>query len=192
MKQRSFFESTSKSEKKYFASRKTHGGTSIGRKLKRPLVPGKWTHLILKSDKAKGTLSFLTPKNQQIIREVVRAKSKKFGIRIKDDVNMGNHLHMTIKFSQRENFQKFLKSITALIARKITGAKKGKKFGRFWQDLAFTRVVTSALELLQLTKYFQANRIQRDQGQKAREEYLDKVNRWIKSLRIGEKSFSSA
>lgn len=183
MKQTSLFENVSKSEKKYFSSRKSHGGISTGRKLKRPLVPGKWIHLVLKSDKAKGRLSFLTPKNGQIVRRILREKSKKFGVTVAKYQNMGNHLHLMVKFSSRESFQKFLKASTALIARKVTGAKKGMKFGKFWQGLAFTRVVTSAIELLQLKGYFDANKRQREQGPRAREAHLEKLNAWIKSLK---------
>jgi REP element-mobilizing transposase RayT len=183
MKQKSFFETTSKSEKQYFSSRKTHGGPQKGRKLKRPLIEEKWTHLTLKSDKAKGEFSFLKEKNNQFINKTLKEKAKKFGVVIGDCVNMGDHLHIKVKFSKRELFQKFLISITGLIARFITKARKGFKFGKFWSGLAYTRILTSAFEVTQFKGYFEANHIQREMGYTQRKLYLKSFNSWIKHLR---------
>jgi REP element-mobilizing transposase RayT len=183
MKQKSFFETTSKSEKQYFSSRETHGGPQKGRKLKRPLIEGKWTHLTLKSDKAKGEFSFLKVKNNQFINKTLKEKAKKFGVIIGDYVNMGDHLHIKVKFSKRELFQKFLISITGLIARFITKARKGFKFGKFWSGLAYTRILTSAFEVTQLKGYFEANHIQREKGYTQRKLYLKSYNSWIQSLK---------
>ena len=57
--------------------RTTHGGVdSKGRRKEyRPLSEKKWIHLTLKSEKAKGPWSFLNPKNQQIIREILKSVS---------------------------------------------------------------------------------------------------------------------
>jgi len=104
-----------------------------------------------------------------------------------DGANVGNHLHLKIKIQNRESFQKFLKAVTCLIARKITGAKKGYKFGRFWQGLAFTRVLTSSLEELNLKGYIKANRIQAEKGELAREKFLRKFNAWVYRERLREK-----
>jgi REP element-mobilizing transposase RayT len=91
---------------------------------------------VLKSEKARGKLSFLAPANKILVSETLRQKAKKFGIRIDQIANVGNHIHLKIKISNRENFQKFLNATTTLIARKITGACRGKPFGKFWQGLA--------------------------------------------------------
>lgn len=173
-----YFDSTA-AKKRY--GRTQHGGvkTKGFRKLERPLSTRKWIHLVLKSDKAKGHLSFLLPKNQQMVRQILREKSKKFGVKIADGANVGNHLHLKIKIQNRESFQKFLKSMTCLIARKITGARKGHKFGRFWQGLAFTRVLTSSLEELNLKGYIKANRIEAVKGEKARQVFLRQFNAWV-------------
>ena len=136
--------------------RTQHGGASTKghRKLERPLSTKRWIHLVLKSDKAKGFLSFLHAKNKTWVEGILRAKAKKFGVRIDQMVNMGNHFHLKIKISSREGMGQFLKSTTTQIARKLTGARRGKPFGRFWQGLAFTRVLMSSLEELHLRGYF--------------------------------------
>lgn len=112
--------------------RRSHGGSaSRGLKLERPLSTRDWVHLILKSEKARGPMSFRSAKNQAWIESTVKEKAKKFGIRIADFANVGTHLHIKLRLSSRENFQRFLKAVTTLIARKVTGARRGRPFGRF-------------------------------------------------------------
>jgi hypothetical protein len=180
-KQQSIFDyfQTTSTRRRY--GRTTHGGAKgqNRRKLERPLSTKSWIHLVLKSDKAVGRYSFLHIQNSTWVEALIRAKAKKFYVRIDQFVNVGNHLHLKIKIARREDFQKFLKSITCLIARKITGAVRGKKFGRFWQGLAFTRVLKSSLEVLNLKGYLRANEIEASQSYHAREKYLKMFNRWV-------------
>lgn len=170
-------------KKKY--GRTTHGGTASKGKRKefRPLSTKRAIHVVLKSDKAKGALSFLLPKNKLLVEKILKEKARKFGVKIADLANVGNHLHLKVRAQSRQSFQKFLKAVTCLIARKMTGARKGKKFGRFWQGLAFTRVLTSAFEELQLKGYIDANRFQASQGYKQREAYLSEFNSWVYKLK---------
>ena len=126
-----------------------------------------------------------------MIRRILREKSKKFGVTIADGANVGNHLHLKIKIQNRDGFQKFLKAVTCLIARRITGARKGFKFGRFWQGLAFTRVLTSSLEELNLKGYIKANRIQAKKGVAAREQFLKQFNAWVLRERREEQALES-
>jgi REP element-mobilizing transposase RayT len=159
------------------------GGTSLKkrRKIKRPLIPGLPTHVVFKSSKAKGELSFY--KHKHLVAALLKAKSKKFFIEILEFVNMGNHLHLKIRFKSTDNVGKFLKSFSATLARAITGAKRGKKFGKFWDGLVFTRVITSKFEELGLRGYFEGNHLQRELGYKERERYLNAFNRFLYRLR---------
>lgn len=180
-KQESLFQFSNDNETHRRYSRVVHGGVpSKGkRKLERPLSSKKWIHLVLKSDKAIGKYSFLSAKNKILVHQILASKAKKFGVTVGDYANVGNHLHLKIKISNRVGFQKFLKAVTALIARKVTLARRGHKFGRFWQGLAFTRVLKSAREELNLKGYFQANRIEAQKGEAARKNYLQAFNRWV-------------
>lgn len=179
--QKDLFEyfNTPQLKKRY--SRVVHGGDAAKgkRKLERPLSSKKWIHLILKSDHAKGKFSFLSAKNQIIVLQILKTKAKKFGVQVADYANVGNHLHLKLKIQNRTEFQQFLRSVTTLIARKVTGARRGHKFGRFWQGLAYTRILKSALEELNLKGYFKANRIEASGGKIAREIYLKKFNAWV-------------
>lgn len=161
-------------------SRLTSFGFTGGNHL--PLDKNKWTHLILKSSKAKGAYNLLQAKNEIFIAKTIAKKANKFGVTIHSNVNVGNHLHLKIKFRSREKFQDFLRSVARLIARFVTGARKGKPFGKFWDALAYTRVVTTRKEELQLGGYVTANELEAGTSKAAREDYLAKFNAWVESL----------
>ena len=114
----------------------------------------------------------LAPRNVNWIAKLLPVKAKKFGVELKEFVNMGDHIHFEIRILNRRCFQNFLRSITSLIARHVTGARKGVRFGRFWEGLAFTRVVETSFEEWKLREYFIANRVERQHGYEAREKYL--------------------
>ena len=78
---------------------------------------------------------------------------------------------------------KFLKTFAALLARQITGAKKGNKFGKFWDGLAYARVLLSKLKELSLRGYFEGNHRERELGYSEREIYLKRFNQFIYRLR---------
>jgi REP element-mobilizing transposase RayT len=170
-------------------SRRTHGGiVSRGRrKNRRPLATKKWIHLVLKSDRAVGGRSFLTAKNKVFIERLLKLKARKFGVKIAEFANVGNHLHLKIRITDRLEFGKFLKSVTTQVARFVTGARRGHPFGRFWQGLAYTRVLSSRYEELQLRGYIVANRLEAElpgeKGRSAREKWLADFNRHIQGLR---------
>ena len=186
-KQGSLFDQLKSKSTRRRYSRRSHGGTFKYAKIERPLSTKKWIHLTLKSHKAKGELSFLHSKNRQRVEKILADKARKFHVLIAEFVNVGNHLHIKIKISSRESFQHFLRAVTTLIARTVTGAKKGKPFGRFWQGLAYTRVLKSALEVLQLKGYFEANRRQAGEGDEAREAFLLAFNQTIYRMRAKAK-----
>lgn len=166
-------------------SKKTYGGITKGkRKVARPISTKKWMHLTLKSKKAKGNFSLLNPKNFLKVSQIIKKQAFKHGVEITDYVNMGNHLHLKVKPHSRKGFQAFLKSTTAMIARSVMGVNRNTSFGKFWDALAYTRVIQTAYELLQLKGYFKANRIQSKKGYDARLEYLNAFNAYLKTLKL--------
>jgi REP element-mobilizing transposase RayT len=185
----------------YFDTRKTrlrygrtqHGGveTKGHRKLERPLSTSRPIHLVLKSHKAKGSLSFLTHKNKPVVEGIIREKARKFGVRVCQFANVGNHLHLKIRIASRPLFQAFLVSVTTLIARTLTGARRGKKFGKFWQGQAFTRVLVSRREELSLFGYIKANQIEGRESKTAREVYLERFHRWAYRERVRGKGLGN-
>lgn len=167
-----------------FVKRQTHGGMTLKkrRKVKRPLVPGAITHVVFKSSKARGSLCFL--RNRRLVDSLLQERSRKFLVEILDKVNMGNHIHLKMRFKDRKAFQNFLRTFAALLARKLTGASRGRPFsGKFWDGLVFTRILTSRLEELGLAGYFTANREQRLKGYEARKLYLLRFNQFLYRLK---------
>jgi hypothetical protein len=98
-------------------------------------------------------------------------------------VNMGNHLHLVVRFNDRKRFGQFLKSFSAQLARWVTGAKRGQPKGRFWDGIPFTRVLRTSLEELQIRGYLRANLIERVSSRAERERYLQIWNSYIQKLR---------
>lgn len=168
--QTDFFEKIGESSSRRVA----HGGDeALGRrKLRRPLSLKKPMHLTMRAARARGQLSMNTRRNEDRVEAIVRKQAKKFGVKLLQFANVGNHLHLIVKSSTREGFQQFLRSITALIARFITGACRGNPFGKFWDSLAFSRILESALELRYAKDYVLANRVEAIAGIKARERFL--------------------
>ncbi|GIL16438.1 MAG: hypothetical protein BroJett040_01890 [Oligoflexia bacterium] len=167
------------------------GGSSLKkrRKVARPLREGLVHHVVFKSKKAQGKLSFYTHK--KLVKSLIDERARKYFIEILDFVNMGNHLHLKVRFKDRKRFQNFLRTFAAMLARKITGAHRGKSFGqrrqqgqsKFWDGLVFTRILTSKFEELGLKGYFEGNYRQRELGYSEREIYLKRWNQFLYRLR---------
>lgn len=174
--QESFFKQLSLNVK----AQKLHGGTlSRGkRKVRRPLDLKKPLHLVLKSSKARGQYSFLKSANMKSVNKIIFKQAQKHGVRIAAFANVGNHLHLYLRFFRRAGFQNFLRSVTSFIARIVTGARRGQGFGNFWDALAFTRVISSKKEDCILRKYIFANVIESKEGYGSRKKFLDRRKKW--------------
>jgi hypothetical protein len=106
------------------------------RKERRPIATTKAMHTVLRSNyrslrRFKGPLSIL-----------LERQSKKWGIRLyKYSIN-SNHIHLCTKATHSNDYQNFLRTVTALSARLVTGAKKGKKLPKkFWALLPYSRII---------------------------------------------------
>lgn len=163
------------------------GGSSLKkrRKIARPLREGLIHHVVFKSRKAQGNLSFYKHKN--LVRSLLNERRKKFFVEVLDFVNMGNHLHLKVRFKDKKRFQNFLRTFAAILARKITGAHRSNSFkkihGKFWDGMVFTRILTSKLEELGLRGYFEENHRERDLGHSERDFFLTRWNQFIYRLR---------
>lgn len=126
------------------------GGTLLGQsykshaKTQRPLCTKRMIHLVMRSKYATGKYSMLRKAKQ--VRSIIDTQAAKFGVRIYDFANVGNHLHLSLKISDKTHFKNFLRSISGLIMRLITGARRGSKklnhiATHFWDQRPFTRIV---------------------------------------------------
>lgn len=142
--------------------RTEHGGCLYQGKRKeaRPLTTKQPIHVVLRSSRARGPWSFLNRKNHLILNRMLFALAKRFGVRVLKVANSGNHLHLAVTGTTRNGLQSFLRTFPALLARRITGAKKGSPQGRFWDALAYTRIITWGRELIALKRYLLRNNLE--------------------------------
>ncbi|MGZ3694916.1 MAG: transposase [Bdellovibrionota bacterium] len=144
---------------------KAYGGellkTRKGRVHGRPLDTKNTMHMILRSSKAEGALSFKRPENAHKIRLIVKKFSEKYGVKILSLANVGNHLHFQIKLGNRYTYRPFIRAITAAIAMAVSGVSRWKKAkGKFWDYRPFTRVVIGWKAFLTLRDYIEINQLE--------------------------------
>jgi REP element-mobilizing transposase RayT len=147
-------------------ARTEHGGDIRRgrRKLERPVSVRQPMHVTLHSDRARGDWSML--RHQRSVREALRVCAGRSGVKIYDFANVGTHLHLLVRARQRPAFQSFLRSFAGLVARAVTGARRGRPVtgGRFWSALAWSRVVTWGREYWNVRRYIFHNQIEATSG----------------------------
>lgn len=117
------------------------GGTHA--KKKRTLQGGKWLHVCMRSDKARGELSMLKPKIRQRIDAIVARSKRNSDVKISSWQNVGNHLHFSVKAPNRKAHNHWIRSISGLIARAVLAKERGSGplKSPFWDSRPFTRIV---------------------------------------------------
>ena len=130
------------------------GSLLIGkRKSKRPLSTKHPIHLILKSSH-KGLFN---PTNISL-DQLIRSQAKKFGIRLYDLAINWSHIHMLIKIQNREGYNKFIRSLTALISMKIQKIRPELK--DIFTLRPFTRIVSWGRDFKRALKYQVLNQLE--------------------------------
>ena len=137
-----------------------HGVKAGRRKEGRPLDPKRPIHLVLRSERAKGQWSMLHPKNRKRVNDFVVSTMAKHGVRKLQYANVGNHLHLVIRYRSRIQFQAFLRELTGRLACLITGATKAVPVDGFWQGLAYTKIVHWGRHLLRTLEYAILNQLE--------------------------------
>ncbi len=151
MKQESFFKNQSHA----------HGG-ELYRKRKgrgpRPLDTKNTIHLILRSSQAIDDLSFLKPKNKTVIEHYIQKFARRFSIQVIGLANVGNHIHLHIKLSNRFTYKPFIRALTSAI---VTGIKKLNRstniVGKFFDLRPFTRVTQGRKDFVGVCQYIEIN-----------------------------------
>jgi REP element-mobilizing transposase RayT len=152
-------------------ARTQHGGDFRRgeRKLERPVSTRRPMHVVLTSRRARGPWSLR--KHDRAVRDVLRRMARRFDVRVYDFANVGSHLHLVLRARRREGFQGFLRSFTGIVARRITGAERGRQRGRFFDGLAWSRVVSWGRDYWGLRHYVFRNQIEGDLGPGIREAF---------------------
>lgn len=104
----------------------------------RPLSTKKPLHVTLRSSRAVGDLAL--SKNRGKIQKILGSQATRWGIRIyKYSIN-SNHIHLVLLGKSREGIRNFFRSFAGLVARAVTKAERGKRFGKFWDRTLWSRV----------------------------------------------------
>jgi REP element-mobilizing transposase RayT len=147
-------------------SRGEHGGDRARgrRKGERPVSTRRPIHLTLHSRRATGVWSLR--RHERAVREALRACARRADVRIYDFANVGSHLHLLVRVRRRQALQAFLRSFAGIVARKVTGAKRGRPLrdGSFWSALAWSRVVAWGRDYWGVRHYIFLNRIEGTDG----------------------------
>ena len=99
----------------------------------------------------------LKPKNRHYVDELTRRVALKCKVKIYRFANVGNHLHLPVKTPTKAAFRNFLRELAGQIAILVTGACKGNPVGKFWDPLAYSRVVSWKLDFKTVERYIIKN-----------------------------------
>jgi REP element-mobilizing transposase RayT len=94
------------------------------------------------------------------VYQLVHETAEKYGVRVHRFSNVGNHLHLLISTKTRRGFQSFLRVLTGAIALLVTGTRKGNPIGKFWDKLAFSRVLCWGREFRVVEVYVVKNELE--------------------------------
>jgi REP element-mobilizing transposase RayT len=146
--------------------RTEHGGDVRRgkRKLERPVSTRRPMHVVLTA--AKGRCSLRS--YDRIVRDVLRGMARRFDVRVYDFANVNSHLHLVVRARRREAFQGFLRSFVGIIARRITGARRGRPCGAVFKGLAWSRLVSWGRDYIGVRHYVFRNQIEGVEGPRIR------------------------
>jgi REP element-mobilizing transposase RayT len=137
--------------------KKSHGGANSEgrRKTARPLATKKPMHFIFRSSRAKGKWSFLN--HGDGVKNALEATAKRFHVKVHRFANVGNHIHLLVQAKRREDLQNFLRVFPQAVAFLVTKARKGHTIGKFWDALAFSRIVEWGRDWKTMVDYVSKN-----------------------------------
>lgn len=129
--------------------RKTHGGSLIkGQRIStRPLSNQKPIHLILKSNP-----EFNLRKHQKTVDSLSSQYAQKNNIKIYSSSVQRDHIHYCLRISSKEEYKKFIRSLTGMLSRKI-----GKGL---WKHRPFTRIGSWGRDFKGIQKYIEQNEME--------------------------------
>lgn len=102
----------------------------------------------------------MRPRHQKAVQKIIHLYSEKFSVKVMGFANVGNHLHLLLKAQSRRGFQNYLRTITGLIPRAVMNARKGAAQGRFWDGLAYSKLVNFGRHFRSTLNYIFKNKLE--------------------------------
>jgi REP element-mobilizing transposase RayT len=139
-----------------------HGGVARTgrRKIARPFSGRRPMHVVLRSTRATGPWSLRRPAVDTRIRTTMRSLARRHSVRVYEFANVSNHLHLLVRAKERKAFQAFLRAFAGVTARLVTGARRGHAVGKFWDYLAFSRLVRWGRDFVGVRAYVMQNEME--------------------------------
>ena len=127
------------------------------RKIRRPIAVKSPMHIVFRSARARGAWSFLHERNRFLVNALVYEVADRFEVRVHGYENVGNHIHLLVRVRHRRHLQAFLRVLGQRIMFLVTGAAKGNPKGRFFDTIAYSRVVDWGKDFRTVKRYFVKN-----------------------------------
>lgn len=139
-----------------------HGGKLRNRRSgrgMRQISTNSTMHFVMRSTKAKGRWRFQS--TRRIWIPLLKRFASKYGVTILSYADPGNHIHLHLKFSNRNVYKPFIRALTGSIAMAITGASRWNKIDfKFWDLRPFSRVVIGRRAFRSLVDYIHLNQLE--------------------------------
>lgn len=136
-----------------FGGNLTHGR----RKTARPIATKRAMHIVLRSSRARGGWSLLNPEKRKVVDRAIAAATERFQVRVYNRANVGNHIHFVLKARTHDAYRAFIRYLSGRIAFEVTGAKKGRAAGRFWDSIPYSRVLEWGRDFINARIYITKN-----------------------------------
>jgi REP element-mobilizing transposase RayT len=103
------------------------------------------------------------PKTFGKVHELIHETAKKYGVKIYDYANVGNHIHLLIQVTKIKLWAAFIRELTGRIAQVCIELGVQIKRDSFWQTRPFTRIVAGWKKAFRTMKdYIYLNKIEAD------------------------------
>ncbi|MGE0525895.1 MAG: transposase [Bdellovibrionales bacterium] len=103
----------------------------------RPLNSKLPLHIVLRARRGGMRL----PRTFAEISDIIVSTARKYGVRIYEQANVGNHVHLLVRIGKVWLWAAFIRELTGRIARAMIVAGVAARGERFWKCRPFTRIV---------------------------------------------------
>lgn len=141
---------------------KEFGGSLLfgKRKAKRPLSTQAPIHLVLKTEKAKGKLAFVSHKSQ--IEKAISIVSKKYGIKVYEKAINFNHIHMVLRLKTLNSYNSYNSWIRVLTSEivKILSKRTKENLKEFFTHRPYTKIIAWGRQFKRVLDYQILNQLE--------------------------------
>ena len=147
------------------------------RKSQRPLAFKRPIHIVMRSEKACGRWSFINTSTRRKVERWLAKFAGKNALRVYEKAIVSNHLHLLVKFPNREAYNSFIRALAGTLPRSIFRFQS--KTESFWDHRPFTRIVEWGRDYLGTKNYVERNELEA-LGAIPYRRRKDRYARWLK------------